>query len=342
MNWEETQTEDSDESSTEDFLEDFEDMIQEGLSSPLLSRDGVPALSPAFILALEEFQRVSGLPVTGLLDDATKEAMNKPRCGVPDSKMELNTATAAAGEESSDPSEDQKSLWSTFNETDGNSSASNSSSAATESLEGDSFASNDTESVLANFTNHTSRNQTEDFPLDDDGVFNHTSANGSYNSGLDPGSTNSSIRVGPNGAAGRRKHQLNRRRRRRDLSQSGHMAFSKSLLRWRLIGEGYSSQLSIQDQRYIFRLAFRMWSEVSPLDFLEDTQSPLEDVDIRLGFGTGGSTCDPSFFFYFYRAIAQKLTHLLPFRTRDLVTLTHGTREYFCCRMSNLPMTNSD
>lgn len=299
MNWEETQTEDSDESSTEDFLEDFEDMIQEGLSSPLLSRDGVPALSPAFILALEEFQRVSGLPVTGLLDDATKEAMNKPRCGVPDSKMELNTATAAAGEESSDPAEDQKSLWSTFNETDGNSSASNSSSAAAESLEGDSFASNDTENVLANFTNHTSRNQTEDFPLDDDAVFNHTSANSSYNSGLDPGSTNSRIWVGANGAAGRRKRQLNRRRRRRDLSQSGHMAFSKSLLRWRLIGEGYSSQLSIQDQRYIFRLAFRMWSEVSPLDFLEDTQSPLEDVDIRLGFGTGGSTCDPSFFLFF-------------------------------------------
>lgn len=341
MSWEETHTEDSDESSTEDFLEDLQDMIQEGLSSPLLSRDGVPALSPAFVLALEEFQRVSGLPVTGLLDDATKDAMNKPRCGVPDSKMELNAATAAAGEESSDPAEDQKSLRSTFNETDGNRSASNSSSAATESLEGDSFASNDTESVLADFSNHTSRNQTEDFPLDDDGVFNHTSANGSYYSGLDPGSTNSSIHVGPNGATGRRKRQLNRRRRRRDLSQSGHMAFSKSLLRWRLIGEGYSSQLSIQDQRYIFRLAFRMWSEVSPLDFLEDTQSPLEDVDIRLGFGTGGSTCDPSFFFFFI-AIAQNLTHLLPFRTRDLVTLTHGTREYFCCRMSNLPMKNSD
>lgn len=293
MNWEDAHTEDSDESSTEDFLEDFEDVIQEGLSSPLPSRDAAPALSPAFVSALEEFQHVSGLPVTGLLDDATKEAMNKPRCGVPDSQVQVDVAAAVAGEESSDPAEDEKSLRSTFNETDGNSSASNSSSATTESLEVDSFASNDTESVLADFSNHTGTNQTEDYPPDDDGVFNHTSANGLHSSGLDHrGSTNGSIQVGPAGAPGHRKRQLKRSRRRRDLSQSGHMAFSKSLLRWRLIGEGYSSQLSIQDQRYIFRLAFRMWSEVSPLDFLEDTQSSLEDVDIRLGFGTGGSTCD--------------------------------------------------
>lgn len=55
------------------------------------------------------------------------------------------------------------------------------------------------------------------------------------------------------------------------------------------LGEGYSSQLTIQDQRHIISLAFRMWSEVSPLDFVEDTFSPLEFVDIKLGFGTGGS-----------------------------------------------------
>ncbi|CDR18065.1 unnamed protein product [Oncorhynchus mykiss] len=53
------------------------------------------------------------------------------------------------------------------------------------------------------------------------------------------------------------------------------------------LGEGYSSQLTIQDQRHIISLAFRMWSEVSPLEFIEDTSSPLADVDIKLGFGTG-------------------------------------------------------
>lgn len=290
MKWEETQPEDSSESSTEDFLEDFEDMVQEGLSSAPSSRDSSPSMSPTFVLALEEFQRVSGLPVTGLLDDATKEAMNKPRCGVPD------RAATATREESSDSTEDEMSLKNTFNETDGNSTASNSSSANTESLEGDPFASNDTESVQVSFSSPAGRNHTQDLPPDHTGVFNQTSVNGSYDSDLSPGSARSNVPVVPKRAAGHRTGQLSRRRRRRDLSQPGHMAFSKSLLRWRLMGEGYSSQLSIQDQRYIFRLAFRMWSEVSPLDFLEDSQSPLEDIDIRLGFGTGGSTNEHFFF----------------------------------------------
>ncbi|KAG9470080.1 hypothetical protein GDO78_018933 [Eleutherodactylus coqui] len=63
--------------------------------------------------------------------------------------------------------------------------------------------------------------------------------------------------------------------------------FSKKLLKWRMIGEGYSSQLSVTEQRYVFRIAFRMWSEVMPLDFEEDNTSPLSQVDIKLGFGRG-------------------------------------------------------
>uniref|UniRef100_G3W9L4 Matrix metallopeptidase 21 n=1 Tax=Sarcophilus harrisii TaxID=9305 RepID=G3W9L4_SARHA len=64
-------------------------------------------------------------------------------------------------------------------------------------------------------------------------------------------------------------------------------AFSRRLLRWRLVGEGYSSQLSVEEQRFIFKLAFRMWSEVSPLKFKEDRLSPAARVDIKLGFGRG-------------------------------------------------------
>ncbi|KAK7918796.1 hypothetical protein WMY93_010080 [Mugilogobius chulae] len=81
------------------------------------------------------------------------------------------------------------------------------------------------------------------------------------------------------------KRSSRRRRSRRDAE--GYVAFSKTVLRWRLMGEGYSSQLSVEEQRYVFRLAFRMWSEVCPLEFVEDTASPLEEIDIRLGFGTG-------------------------------------------------------
>ncbi|KAM4702817.1 matrix metalloproteinase-21 [Rhinophrynus dorsalis] len=68
---------------------------------------------------------------------------------------------------------------------------------------------------------------------------------------------------------------------------AGGKAFSKKLLKWRMIGEGYSNQLSINEQRYVFRMAFRMWSEVMPLDFEEDNTSPLSQIDIKLGFGRG-------------------------------------------------------
>lgn len=295
MNWEEIQFGDSDLSSADDFLVDFQDVIQEGVSSPH-SRDGAQdsdagsglTESQAFITALEEFQRVSGLPVTGVLDDATKEAMNKPRCGVPDNKMDLDTSEAP---ENSGSSDDENSFRSTFNETDGNNTTRNSSSVTSESFEDDIFNLNDTDSVLTAFSNDTSRNNTEDFHLYG-AISNNTSANSSHDNDTAPQSVKSSVQVRQGKAARRRKRHLAslvKKRRKRDLSEAGHMAFSKSLLKWRLIGEGYSSQLSIEDQRYIFRLAFRMWSEVSPLEFVEDTHSPLEDVDIRLGFGTGGS-----------------------------------------------------
>ncbi len=172
------------------------------------SRSGSPDLR--FISALKDFQQVSGLPVTGVFDDATKAAMNKPRCGVPDQDEELES---------------------------------------TEPMLNDTAESNST-------TTH-----------------NHTDA-----------ANNTEPRVEKQ----RHLAALLSNRRKRDASEwKGHMAFSKSLLKWRLIGEGYSSQLSIDEQKYIFRLAFRMWSEVSPLEFVEDTRSPLEDIDIRLGFGTG-------------------------------------------------------
>ncbi|XP_002721290.3 matrix metalloproteinase-21 [Oryctolagus cuniculus] len=77
--------------------------------------------------------------------------------------------------------------------------------------------------------------------------------------------------------------------RQQDDSPDGGAAraFSKKTLTWRLVGEAYSSQLSVDEQRSIFRLAFRMWSEVTPLDFREDRTAPTATVDIKLGFGRG-------------------------------------------------------
>lgn len=291
MNWEETRFEGSDASSTDDFLDDFEDLIQEGTSvhrSRNAAWDGDQdehnsfTESQAFISALEEFQRVSGLLVTGVFDEATKEAMNKPRCGVPDRETDWNASVAP---ENSNPSENENSPSNTFYETDSSNTTSNTSN----SFEDDIVHVNDTDSVLAGISNDTSGNYTVDFHLYD--MLNNTSVNGSYDSKADNHAVNNSVDIRQREAAQHRKHHLaaliSKTRRRRDQSNTGYMAFSKRLLRWRLIGEGYSSQLSVEEQRYIFRLAFRMWSEVSPLVFVEDMRSPLEDVDIRLGFGTG-------------------------------------------------------
>ncbi len=300
MNWEETQFEDSETAFDDDFLDDIQEMIQEGTSlhhSRDAARDGDQddhgslTESQAFISALEEFQRVSGLPVTGVFDEATKLAMNKPRCGVPDKEIDLNTPVAP---ENSSVSNTEYS--DTFEETDSNNTASNITSDtslnAANSFEDGVFNSNDTESDLTGVSNDTSWNYTEDSNIFDP-ILNNTSLNGSGDILKDSQRSNVSVSIRQSKAVRRRKRHLaalvSKNRRKRDLSEMGHMAFSKRVLKWRLIGEGYSSQLSIEDQRYVFRLAFRMWSEVCPLEFVEDTRSPLEDVDIRLGFGTGGS-----------------------------------------------------
>ncbi|KAM7370649.1 hypothetical protein PAMP_010178 [Pampus punctatissimus] len=295
VNWEELQFEDSDTYFNDDFPDDLQATIQEGTSLPH-SRNAPqdddqydhnsPIESQVFVSALEEFQRVSGLPVTGVFDEATKLAMNKPRCGVPDKELDLNTPVAPENRSASDT---ENSPSESFNEYDSNITASDiisdTSFGSVNSSEDDLFNFNDTASVLTGISNNTNLNQTE-FNID------HTLKNSSHDITIDSDMVNVSVNIPHTSeTALRRKRHLatlvSKSRQRRDLSETGYMAFSKKVLKWRLIGEGYSSQLSIEDQRYIFRLAFRMWSEVSPLEFVEDTRSPLEDIDIRLGFGTG-------------------------------------------------------
>ncbi|XP_072523930.1 matrix metallopeptidase-21 [Salminus brasiliensis] len=210
------------------FLEDIDPFVQEGVSSSRTGGSGSTSESPDFVEALREFQRVSGLPVTGLFDDATKVAMNKPRCGVPDKEEDL-VETHFTAQDPIETSED-----------------------------------NDTAPLTSN------RTETSDI----------TVLSGSDSVTLPQ----------PKPGLRRKRHLVElvrKSRQKRGAGEWGHMSFSKSVLRWRLIGEGYSSQLSIDDQRYIFTLAFRMWSEVSPLEFVEDLRSPLEEIDVRLGFGTG-------------------------------------------------------
>lgn len=283
---EEAHLEDSDASFSGDFPDDLQATIQEGTSAPHL-RDAHRSgdrrdhnsqnKNQAFTKALREFQRVSGLPVTGVFDEATKVAMNKPRCGVPDKEIGLTNPVVTAEPESSGDFD-----FDSFPETNSNKTTSATSFGTAKFSQDDILNFNDTNRGLTGISNDTSMNYTTE-------ILNVTSLNSSHDSSQ-TGNTSANARQSE--AVRRRKRHLasliSKTRQKRDSSQTDHVAFSKKVLKWRLIGEGYSSQLTIDDQRYIFRLAFRMWSEVSPLEFVEDTRAPLEDVDIRLGFGTGG------------------------------------------------------
>lgn len=230
VNWESTQSPDVDTvTDTDIFSGDAVSLIQEWTSSSRSGDPERPSESPDFIRALLEFQRVSGLPVTGAFDDATKVAMNKPRCGVPDKEEETTGTTETT--ETSTSAEDLNKYSKLFKAT------------ATPQINA----------------------------TDVGAVQNGTS---------------------DEAEAGKQRHlqtliHKSSRSRRSTNALWGHAAFTKSVLTWRLIGEGYSSQLSVDEQRHIFRLAFRMWSEVSPLQFIEDLHSAPDEIDIRLGFGTG-------------------------------------------------------
>ncbi|XP_070980540.1 matrix metallopeptidase-21 [Oncorhynchus clarkii lewisi] len=283
VNWEELQFDQSTGISNDEDFPGEEDLsgIQEGDSS--LSRAETddddddddddedspnPTESQVFISALRDFQMVSGLSVTGMFDDATKAAMNKPRCGVPD--KETDDATEEVHNSTSSALGINTATWLTKN-TDTSEYSNKTFSGVLNGSATDYTVDNN---IFTDLSNGTDGNYTEvDNSFSD--IFNRTV------------STHKGDR--PHQHQNRVASLLSKRRQKRHVGRRswGNMAFSKMVLKWRLIGEGYSSQLTIQDQRHIISLAFRMWSEVSPLEFVEDTSSPLADVDIKLGFGTG-------------------------------------------------------
>lgn len=65
------------------------------------------------------------------------------------------------------------------------------------------------------------------------------------------------------------------------------VSFPSEVITWRLVGSSTSEQLDVNTQRSSLALAFRMWGEVIPLLFYEDTKSPVEEVDILIAFGKG-------------------------------------------------------
>lgn len=63
--------------------------------------------------------------------------------------------------------------------------------------------------------------------------------------------------------------------------------FTKSDIRWRLLQTGISTRIPLEEQRASLNMAFRMWSEVIPLNFEEDVSGDIKAVDIEIAFGRG-------------------------------------------------------
>lgn len=178
-------------------------------------RDGPPQgpRGAALAEALRRFQKVNALPASGRLDAATLAAMNRPRCGVPDTRPPLPAVSTVPRAPQPPPGPRPKARPKRFLHV-----------------------------LLA---------------------------------AAPPGPHPEEGGTAPAGGA---------------------QAFAKRTLSWRLVGEGYSRQLPADQQRRVLRLAFRMWSEVTPLTFREDP-GPGAAVDIKLGFGRGegegGAPCLP-------------------------------------------------
>ncbi|XP_072413674.1 matrix metallopeptidase-21 isoform X1 [Chiloscyllium punctatum] len=222
INWENIQRQKTENSADEHRApQDWLDRIKEGSSASKQwqQSQAESTTTSAYIEALKQFQKANGIPVTGELNKATQEAMNKPRCGVPDRVV--------------------------------------------------------SESALLDNETHDILNQTSDFNKT-------TDTNGGTNM------------IGTSKVRKKRFLEILLSPSQREVpvgpdlfNRAPKMAFSKAKLTWRLMGEGYSNQLSVEEQRHVLRMAFRMWSEVIPLEFEEDNHSPASMVDIKLGFGTG-------------------------------------------------------
>lgn len=80
----------------------------------------------------------------------------------------------------------------------------------------------------------------------------------------------------------RKKHEHHRIKR--SAGAGLQYAFPKTLITYRYIWP-YSQYISLDHVRFALKIAFRYWSEVSVLDFIEDNDGDIQDIDIEIAFG---------------------------------------------------------
>lgn len=93
--------------------------------------------------------------------------------------------------------------------------------------------------------------------------------------------------------------------------------FTKDYIRWRMLRDGFSTRIPVEEQRASLRLAFRMWSEVIPIIFEEDVSGDINRVDIEIAFGRG------TIFSYIENRAHKWLLLLHPLTSPNPIFLSH-------------------
>lgn len=268
----------------------FTDLLSEGGSntrhSDLSPSEGnLPPCTPQEVRqAIKLYQKKYNLPETGKLDRRTKELMSTSRCGNADKGEDVITVS-----EKVDRTTNTEEMLNKFVKQ-----TSERSSNKKPSVISDSFQSRPWKRSVSNtnLLNVITGSQKTSSSLERRKRYLHNYINRLKNE--DPmmyntdDNNNKIIEIKKRSVAiAAEEHIVNSNNNGSFPKPSSSQKFEKQVIKWRLLESGYSTRMPVEDQRATIDLAFRMWSEVIPLNFAEETSGDIASVDIEVAFGTG-------------------------------------------------------
>lgn len=229
--------------------------------------------------AIKQYQKKYNLPETGKLDRRTKELMSTSRCG-----------NADKGEDGVPVSENVERTTATHDML--NQFIKQNSNSKPSSL-GDSFQSRPWKRSVSNsnLLNVISGTQPSSSSLERRKRYLHNYINRLKSEDpmmYKPESNNKIIEIKKRSVAVAAEEHIENSSNSNNIPKTlSSQKFEKQVIKWRLLESGYSTRIPVEDQRATIDLAFRMWSEVIPLNFAEETSGDIASVDIEVAFGTG-------------------------------------------------------
>ena len=268
----------------------FTDLLSEGGSntrhSPLSPFEGsLPPCTPREVRqAIKQYQKKYNLPETGKLDRRTKELMSTSRCGNAD-KGEDTVSVSEHVDRTTNTHDILNQLIKQNTDRNSNSKASNNLDDNVQSRPWKRSAPN------SNLLNVISGTQTSSSSLERRKRYLHNYINRLKSE--DPmlykhESNTKIIEIKKRSVAvAAEEHIVSTSNSSIIPKTLDSQRFEKQVITWRLLESGYSTRIPVEDQRATIDLAFRMWSEVIPLNFAEETSGDIASVDIEVAFGTG-------------------------------------------------------